>query len=118
MLTHNPGYPRIGVGRELKRGCEAYWASSIDQHALLATARNLRAVNWQVQQAAGIDLVPCNDFSLYDHVLDHTLMFGAIPARYKPLQDAGTVSGVDLYFAMARGYQRDGVDLIAMEMTK
>ncbi len=118
MLTHNLGYPRIGSRRELKRACEAYWAAELDRNALLAAARDLRTAHWRLQQAAGIDLIPCNDFSLYDQVLDHTLMVGAIPARYQPLREGADDAGLDLYFAMARGQQKDGLDLIAMEMTK
>lgn len=74
----------------------------------------LRKQNWTLQKEAGIDLIPSNDFSFYDQVLDMTLALGAIPSRYAPL----TTNRLDLYFAMARGYQRDGHDIIAMEMTK
>ncbi len=68
---------------------------------------------------AGLDLIPCNDFSLYDQVLDMSLMLGAIPQRFVPvLTDVKTNTETDLYFAMARGYQKDGLDITAMEMTK
>jgi 5-methyltetrahydropteroyltriglutamate--homocysteine methyltransferase len=115
MFTHNLGYPRIGARRELKRACESYWSSRISLDALLQAGAAMRRDNWQLQREAGLDLIPCNDFSFYDHVLDVSLMVGAIPARYRPLLEA---SGLELYFAMARGCQRDGLDLIAMEMTK
>jgi len=59
--------------------------------------------------------VPCNDFSLYDHVLDTAFGFDAIPQRYRALADADPLAG---YFAMARGRQQDGTDLPALEMTK
>jgi 5-methyltetrahydropteroyltriglutamate--homocysteine methyltransferase len=118
MLTHNLGYPRIGGHRELKKACEGYWSSQIGLEELREAGRAIRQSNWRLQQEAGIDLVPCNDFSFYDHVLDFSLMAGAVPARYRPLLDKADDSGMDLYFAMARGYQKDGLDLIAMEMTK
>ncbi|MGH8620760.1 MAG: 5-methyltetrahydropteroyltriglutamate--homocysteine S-methyltransferase [Burkholderiales bacterium] len=118
MLTHNLGYPRIGSHRELKRACEDLWSSRISLDELLEAARAIRRNNWRLQQEAGIDLIPCNDFSLYDHVLDLSLTVGAIPARYRPLLKKSGGSELDLYFAMARGYQQDGLDLIAMEMTK
>ncbi|MGH8717098.1 MAG: 5-methyltetrahydropteroyltriglutamate--homocysteine S-methyltransferase, partial [Burkholderiales bacterium] len=118
MLTHNLGYPRIGSRRELKKACESYWSSQISLDALLEAGRAIRRNDWRLQQEAGIDLIPCNDFSLYDHVLDLSLMVGAIPTRYRPLLDKPENSKLDLYFAMARGYQKDGLDLIAMEMTK
>ncbi|MGH8629535.1 MAG: 5-methyltetrahydropteroyltriglutamate--homocysteine S-methyltransferase, partial [Burkholderiales bacterium] len=118
MLIHNLGYPRIGSHRELKKACESFWSSRIGIEELLEAGRQLRYQTWRLQQEAGIDLVPCNDFSLYDHVLDHSLLVGAIPSRYQPLSDAFGSASPELYFAMARGYQKDGLDLIAMEMTK
>lgn len=117
MLTHNLGYPRIGSRRELKKALEQYWRGALSADQLHATAAELRRANWQVQQHAGIDLIPCGDFSLYDHVLDTSIAIGAIPPRYRPLQARGT-SALDVYFAMARGLQRDGLDLTALEMTK
>ena len=118
MLTHNLGYPRIGSHRELKKACEGYWSARIGLEELLAAGRTLRAQNWQLQRQAGIDLVPCNDFSFYDHVLDLSLMLGAVPGRYRPLAERFGESSLELYFAMARGYQRDGHDIVALEMTK
>ncbi len=118
MLTHNLGYPRIGSHRELKKACERYWSSQISLAELLEAGRAIRQSDWRLQQEAGIDLVPCNDFSFYDHVLDLSLMAGAVPSRYRPLLDMPDASGMDLYFAMARGCQKDGLDLVAMEMTK
>ena len=119
MLKNNLGYPRIGSRRELKKSCEAYWAGKISQAELLETGRQLRLQNWQLQQQAGIDLIPSNDFSLYDHVLDLSLTVGAIPARYQEILNANPQNNsLDVYFAMARGYQKDGLDIKALEMTK
>jgi 5-methyltetrahydropteroyltriglutamate--homocysteine methyltransferase len=118
MLTHSLGYPRIGSNRELKKACEAYWAGKISQDELLETGQRLRAANWKEQQAAGLDLVPVNDFSFYDQVLDCTLTVGAVPERYHDVALRNPGSETDLYFAMARGYQKDGLDITAMEMTK
>ena len=117
MITHNLGYPRIGSHRELKKAAENYWAGKISANELHAEARNIRVQNWQLQKAAGIDIIPCNDFSFYDHVLDTCLMTGAIPNRYHGLIEKQTPE-IDLLYAMARGYQKDGYDLTAMEMTK
>lgn len=47
---------------------------------------------------------------------DLTLALGAIPERYHEF--AKTNSSIDLYFAMARGAQKNGQDVVAMEMTK
>jgi 5-methyltetrahydropteroyltriglutamate--homocysteine methyltransferase len=116
MLTNNLGYPRIGSNRELKKACESYWAGKISVDELLATGATIRKQNWQLQAEAGIDLIPSNDFSFYDQVLDLSLTLGVIPKRYQEL--AKTNSTIDLYFAMARGSQKDGQDVVAMEMTK
>lgn len=118
MLTHNLGYPRIGKQRELKRACEQYWSGKIDLNQLLDAGKERRKEHWLLQQEAGIDLIPCNDFSYYDHVLDLSLMLGVTPARYDVIRDDDATADLDLYFAMARGCQKDGVDVIAMEMTK
>ncbi|MFD0749969.1 5-methyltetrahydropteroyltriglutamate--homocysteine S-methyltransferase [Mucilaginibacter calamicampi] len=119
MLTQNLGYPRIGSQRQLKKACEQYWAGKISLGELKETARQIKETNWLTQLDAGIDLIPCNDFSFYDHVLDTSLMLGVIPQRYTPvLSQVKANQEIDLYFAMARGYQKDGLDITAMEMTK
>ncbi|MDB5060175.1 MAG: 5-methyltetrahydropteroyltriglutamate--homocysteine S-methyltransferase [Mucilaginibacter sp.] len=118
MLTQNLGYPRIGSQRELKKVCENYWAGKTGLKNVLTVGKAIRYENWQLQKAGGIDLIPCNDFSFYDHVLDHSFMFGAIPKRYHGVIQQQGHEELDLYFAMARGYQRNGLDIVAMEMTK
>jgi len=118
MLTNILGYPRIGANRELKKASEQYWSGKTNQQNLLQTARTIRKENWQIQKKAGIDLIPSNDFSLYDQVLDMSLTVNAIPKRYNEVILNKSNTELDLYFAMARGYQRDGLDIIAMEMTK
>lgn len=119
MQTNVLGYPRIGSHRELKKACEAYWAGKMSLEKLQLTARQLRRQHWETLQQAGIDLIPSNDFSLYDQVLDMCLMTGVIPARFTPLKDKlANAASPELYFAMARGYQKNGLDITAMEMTK
>ena len=115
MKAHILGYPRIGERREIKKACEKYWSGKTTQDELLKTGKKQRQHNWKVQKDAGLDLVAVNDFSFYDHILDMTLSVGAIPERFQVLKD---LSPVDLYFAMARGYQEDHHDIIPMEMTK
>ncbi|MDB5115124.1 MAG: 5-methyltetrahydropteroyltriglutamate--homocysteine S-methyltransferase, partial [Mucilaginibacter sp.] len=119
MLKNNLGYPRVGAHRELKKASEQYWAGKIGKNELFTTARAIREQNWKLQQEAGIDLIPCNDFSFYDQVLDTSLLLGVIPQRYTAvLSQNPNNTEIDLYFAMARGYQKDGLDITAMEMTK
>ena len=109
------GFPRIGAKRELKAALESYWRGDTTADDLQATARDLRHRHWQLQRDAGADVVPCNDFALYDHVLDTAFLFDAIPEAYRTLADSDPLAG---YFALARGVQRDGTDLRALEMTK
>jgi 5-methyltetrahydropteroyltriglutamate--homocysteine methyltransferase len=118
MQTHNLGYPRIGSNRELKKICENYWAGKTGLKNVQTVGKTIRHQNWQIQKDAGIDLIPSGDFSFYDQVLDHSLMFGAIPKRYNEVILKKGGEELDLYFAMARGYQKDGLDVTAMEMTK
>jgi 5-methyltetrahydropteroyltriglutamate--homocysteine methyltransferase len=119
MLTNIPGYPRIGSQRELKKACENYWAGKISLERLELTSRQLRKANWQLLQEAGIDLIPSNDFSWYDQILDMSLTLGVIPSRFKALQQTfANPTCPELYFAMARGYQKNNFDITALEMTK
>ena len=105
----NLGFPRIGHHRELKKALEGYWKGELDVAALHAVGKDLRARHWQLQRDAGIDVIPSNDFSFYDHMLDMTATLGAVPARF-----AGIEEPTERYFAMARGTAAAP----AMEMTK
>jgi 5-methyltetrahydropteroyltriglutamate--homocysteine methyltransferase len=90
------GLPRIGPDRELKFALESFWAGHTEAEHLMETARGLRAASWLRAQAAGIDVIPSGDFSLYDHVLDTAWALGAVPERFH-------ADGLGAYFAMARG---------------
>jgi 5-methyltetrahydropteroyltriglutamate--homocysteine methyltransferase len=114
-LSNIAGFPRIGPNRELKFATEGYWRGDVSVDELQATAKRIRRDNWRFMQGAGVDLIPSNDFSLYDHVLDTIALVGAVPERY---QHSGGPVDNDTYFAMARGRQKDGIDVTAMEMTK
>ena len=94
------GFPRIGPRRELKTALESYWSGKTDQAALLAATADLRRKAWARQRDLGAAIIPSNDFSLYDHVLDTTAMVGAIPPIYRW---TGGEVGLETYFAMARG---------------
>lgn len=114
MITHNLGFPRIGINRELKKYIEQYLSGKINIDLLSHETRKLRENHWKLQ--SNLDLIPCNDFSFYDHILDMSFLLGVIPKRYSPL--VSTINAMDLYFAMARGYQHGKIDIPAMEMTK
>ena len=66
----------MGVNRDLKKATESYWAKKLSQDELLAEGKRLRQEHWIIQKDAGIDIIPSNDFSFYDHVLDHIQFFG------------------------------------------
>ena len=108
------GFPRMGVNRDLKKATEAYWGGKISQSELLDEAKRLRLAHWKIQKDAGVDIIPSNDFALYDQVLSHIYDFGAVPERYT--KDG--LNPVDQYFAMGRGHQKEGVDVPALEMVK
>ncbi|MFP5414189.1 MAG: 5-methyltetrahydropteroyltriglutamate--homocysteine S-methyltransferase [Gammaproteobacteria bacterium] len=115
ICAHNLGFPRIGRSRELKWALEAYWRGDLDQSELELRGRELRRRHWELQRAAGLDLVPVGDFSWYDQVLDLTALLGVIPARFG--WDGGAVD-LDLYFRLARGRAPSGSPAPACEMTK
>ncbi|TDD88859.1 5-methyltetrahydropteroyltriglutamate--homocysteine S-methyltransferase [Actinomadura rubrisoli] len=102
------GYPRIGPDRELKRAVEAYWAGGVTAAELERTGADLRRSVWTGLRDAGLGQIPSNTFSLYDQMLDTTVLVDAAPPRFRHLD------GLDAYFAMARG--AEGVP--ALEMTK
>lgn len=114
------GFPRIGPNRELKKATEAYWNGKITVEDLFKVGKDIRAVNWKLQKDAGVDIIPSNDFSFYDQVLDLELLFNVIPDRYAKYN----LSSIDTLFAMGRGLQRkatettNAVDVTALEMVK
>ncbi len=108
------GFPRIGAKRELKFATEAYFRGDVSLEELTKVVREQREVQWKVQQAAGADFIPSNDYSLYDSVLDTAFTLNAIPKRYQALG----LGEVDTYFAVARGYQGNAGDVKAFSMKK
>ncbi len=108
------GFPRIGAFRELKKATEGYWNGKVSAEELVKVGKEIRATNWKLQKDAGVDIIPSNDFSFYDQVLDHSILFNVIPERYSKFD----LSPLDLLFAMGRGLQRDNVDVPASEMVK
>ena len=108
------GFPRIGTLRELKFASEKYFRKEIEAEELQQIAETLRKTHWRIQKEAGIDYISSNDFSFYDMTLDTAVLLNIIPKRYKELE----LSGLDTYFAMARGYQGASGDVKALAMKK
>ena len=124
ILTHNLGYPRIGEKRELKKAVEAFWKGDIADEELELAGRQLRKTHWLVQKEAGLDLIPSNDFSFYDQMLDMTCLLGNIPSRFG--WHGGPID-LNLMFRIARGnggdhqatsQGKEASALHASEMTK
>ncbi|KAJ7068384.1 cobalamin-independent synthase [Mycena amicta] len=114
VLSSVLGFPRIGANREIKKAVEGYWAGKISQEDLTKAAADVKKTSWTSLKERRVDLIPSGEFSLYDHVLDHSAAFNVIPKRYVGLG----LSPIDVYFAMGRGRQADGVDVPACEMKK
>ena len=110
--TTNLGYPRIGKHRELKKSIERYWSGKTDENEVLQSAAEIRRSAWETQQAAGIDRIPCNDFTFYDHMLDTSCLWGLVPERFN--HTTGQPVSLATYSKMARGSE----GLAALEMTK
>ncbi|KAI0650753.1 cobalamin-independent methionine synthase [Trametes meyenii] len=114
VLSSVLGFPRIGANREVKKAVEAYWAGKLSADELTKAAADVKKASWTSLKERGVNLIPSGDFTLYDHVLDHSAAFNVIPKRYL----GKGLSPLDVYFAMGRGRQADGVDVPASEMKK
>lgn len=114
MPTSIIGFPRVGSLRELKFATEKYFRHEISQDTLQTVAKEIREKQWKLLKGSGLDLIPSNDFSFYDTLLDTAVLFNIIPTRYKELN----LSDLDTYFAMARGYQGNHGDVRALAMKK
>jgi len=106
------GYPRIGEDREWKKALEAFWAGKIEEAELNSRLKEIRLNHLKKQRDKGIDLIPVNDFSYYDQVLDTATMFGIVPKRFA-YAGSGPVP-LSVYYGIARGTK----DATAGEMTK
>ncbi|HBO6125438.1 TPA: 5-methyltetrahydropteroyltriglutamate--homocysteine S-methyltransferase, partial [Pseudomonas aeruginosa] len=98
IKTSNLGFPRLGRKREWKKAIESYWAQKIDKNELDQTLTDLHKENLLLQKNYNLDSVPVGDFSLYDHILDTSLLFNIIPERFQ-----GREVNDDLLFDIARG---------------
>lgn len=114
MNTSIVGYPRVGTLRELKFATEKYFRKEITPEELQETAKEIRRNQWTFLKDSGLDYIPSNDFSFYDNMLDTAVLFGIVPKRYQAL----SLSELDTYFAMARGYQGEQGDVRALAMKK
>lgn len=115
-FTANLGFPRFGIRRELKFALEKFWSGRLTASELAQQGVALKQAHWSMQRERGIEIIPSADFSFYDQVLDTAWMFDVVPERFFHLKDQ--LSPIELYFAMARGWQSGDDQIAAMEMTK
>lgn len=108
------GFPRVGKLRELKFVSEKYFRGDVGARELLETGKELRKEHLTWQKELGIEYISSNDFSFYDGMLDTAVLLNVIPKCYQNLN----LSKLDTYFAMARGYQANGLDVPALAMKK
>ena len=114
MKNSVTGFPRIGKNRELKFITEKYFKKEISFDELYEGAKNIRLEHIKLQKEKGIDLIPSNDFSFYDNMLDMAQLLNAIPERFRK----SLSTDHEIYFAMARGHQEGNTDLKALSMKK
>ncbi len=108
------GFPHIGENRQLKTILEDHFSRKTGGEALAEKAGELKKHHWRAVKGRQIDLIPSNDFSLYDRVLDTAVMLNIVPERFRREE----FDELQCYFAMARGYQERGIDLKALDMKK
>ncbi len=113
-LFYIPGFPRIGRSRELKALVECYFRGAINEKELYGDFYALESRRWAELRDAAVDPVPMGEFSLYDTTLDIAFALGMVP---KMLRESG-LSSLEQYFALARGYQKNGKDFRALPMKK
>ena len=114
MQTSVIGFPRVGELRELKFTTEKFFKGLVSAQELEALAKDIRKKQWLKMQEKEVDFIPSNDFSFYDNFLDAAVLFNIIPGRYREL----SLSPLEKYFAMARGYKGPAGDVKALAMKK
>ena len=114
MQTSVIGFPRVGELRELKFTTEKFFKGLVSAQELEALAKDIRKKQWLKMQEKEVDFIPSNDFSFYDNFLDAAVLFNIIPERYREL----SLSPLEKYFAMARGYKGPAGDVKALAMKK
>ena len=114
MQTSVIGFPRVGELRELKFTTEKFFKGLVSEQELETLAKDIRKKQWLKMQEKEVDFIPSNDFSFYDNFLDAAVLFNIIPERYREL----SLSPLEKYFAMARGYKGPAGDVKALAMKK
>ncbi|MFL0587462.1 hypothetical protein ACH0BU_12545 [Sphingomonas olei] len=107
------GFPHEAQHGDVAAAVEDYRAGRISAADLIDLVRRARAAAWERQRQAGIEVIPCNDFSFAGQLLDTSIMLGAVPERFRA---AGEPGSLDLYVAMAGGFlEGEGAALPTVE---
>ena len=104
VWSSNLGMPGIGRKREAKRVVERLWGGQASIAEVESTLREIRAENYRVQKEQGIQWIPVFDTDPYDRLLRHAVMFGMVPKRFGPPQQAA--ADLEVYFSLARGSEK------------
>lgn len=107
------GFCRSSNNKKLSEYINGYLAGKIDERELKTYCQKVRLENIEVQKNIGIDIIPCNDFSMYDHMLDATCLVGNIQRRY---YWEGGIIPLEIYFLLANGMQKDKFDVVPLKL--
>ena len=113
LRTSCIGFCRNNKSHDLVNAVSDYLAKEITDSELMGICKKIRFDNWKVQKEHGIDIIPSNDFSMYDHVLDTTCLLGNIQRRF--YWEGGRVP-MNIYFSMVQGQQHDKFDVLPLEL--
>lgn len=115
IKTASLGMPRIGKNLEIQAAIKNYLTKKDDIELITKAAAKIKKENWLLQSKANIDIIPSNDFSLADHVLDTTCLFGNIHKRY--FWEGGQIEK-EIYLLMINGEQKDKFDIQKSEINQ
>ncbi|KZN50191.1 hypothetical protein N482_06380 [Pseudoalteromonas luteoviolacea NCIMB 1942] len=96
-------FSTCGQKTGIKVCARALLAGDITQHALIEQGKIIRAKNWAMQAEGGIEFIPVGDFAWYDHILNISMLVGAILSRH---HHKGEEIGLDTLFRIGRGQLR------------
>ena len=107
------GFCRNNKTYDLIPAVSKYLNKEIGEQELLSICKNIRIENWNTQKKIGIDIIPSNDFTMYDRILDATCLVGNIQRRF--FWEGGKIP-LEIYFTMAHGQQKDKFDVLPLEL--
>ena len=109
------GFCRSSDNAKLSDTVQNFLSGDINELEFRNYCKKVRLENIQVQKQHGIDLIPSNDFSFFDNLLDATCLVGNIPKRF--YWEGGKMP-LDKYFILSRGVQKDKFDALPFDRQK